>query len=138
VDRVEAGPLLGCQFQDHRCAQRTDSTHVLAAVRRLNRLELTAGHLRAALNALVGAAPEWPAGWVAADWFDRYGRRVEDYRLPRGEQSRAEYAERTGDDGMRLLGRACGCTPRPGCSNCRRLRPCACAGSGSSGWMRDG
>lgn len=39
--------------------QRTDSTHVLAAVRRLNRLENTAEHLRAALNALAAHAPAW-------------------------------------------------------------------------------
>ncbi|WP_327433079.1 hypothetical protein [Streptomyces sp. NBC_01236] len=39
--------------------QRTDSTHVLAAVRRLNRLENTAEHLRAAPNALAAAAPDW-------------------------------------------------------------------------------
>ncbi|MFJ9752695.1 transposase [Streptomyces chartreusis] len=65
--------------------QRTDSTHVLAAVRRLNRLENTAEHLRSALNALAAAAPDWLLQVVPADWFDRYQRHIEDYRLPRGE-----------------------------------------------------
>jgi transposase len=42
--------------------QRTDSTHVLAAVRqlnRLNRLENAAEHLRNASNALAAAAGDW-------------------------------------------------------------------------------
>ena len=38
-----------------RGAQRTDSTHVLAAIRVLNRLELVAETLRAALNAVATA-----------------------------------------------------------------------------------
>jgi transposase len=42
-----------------RGRQRTDSTHVLAAVRALNRLELVAETLRAALNAIAGVAPDW-------------------------------------------------------------------------------
>jgi len=83
--------------------QRTDSTHVLAAVRRLNRLENTAEHLRAALNALAAAAPDWLLGTVPADWFDRYRRRIEDYRLPRGEGPRTQYMEQTGQDGIQLL-----------------------------------
>ena len=44
-----------------RGQQRTDSTHVLAAVRVLNRLELVAETLRAALNELATVAPEWLA-----------------------------------------------------------------------------
>src|SRR4249919_2856632 len=42
-----------------RGQQRTDSTHVLAAIRVLNRLELVAETLRAALNALATVAPAW-------------------------------------------------------------------------------
>ncbi len=42
-----------------RGSQRTDSTHVLAAIRKLNRLELVAEILRAALNELATEAPEW-------------------------------------------------------------------------------
>lgn len=72
-------------------------------MRRLNRLENTAEHLRAALNALAAAAPEWLLATVPADWFDHYGHRIEDYRLPRGEGPRTQYMEQTGEDGMRLL-----------------------------------
>ena len=42
-----------------RGRQRTDSTHVLAAVRKLNRLENVGEMLRAALNSLAAAAPDW-------------------------------------------------------------------------------
>src|SRR5262245_6887772 len=42
-----------------RGQQRTDSTHVLAAIRVLNRLELVAETLRAALNAVATVAPDW-------------------------------------------------------------------------------
>jgi transposase len=39
--------------------QRTDSTHVLAAVRGLNRLERVGETVRAALNELAVVAPDW-------------------------------------------------------------------------------
>ena len=42
-----------------RTRQRTDSTHVLAAVRVLNRLERVGETMRAALNDLAVLAPEW-------------------------------------------------------------------------------
>jgi hypothetical protein len=41
--------------------QRSDSTHVLAAVRSANRLEFLAETLRAGLEALAAAAPDWLA-----------------------------------------------------------------------------
>ena len=64
-----------------RGRQRTDSTQVLAAVRKLNRLENVGEMLRAALNCLAAAAPDWLAQHAEHGWVDRYGRRVEDYRL---------------------------------------------------------
>src|SRR5262249_1778550 len=42
-----------------RQQQRTDSTHVLAAVRLMNRIELVGETLRAALNDLAVHAPDW-------------------------------------------------------------------------------
>ena len=45
-----------------RGQQRTDSTHVLAAIRVLNHLELVAETLRAALNELATVAPAWLQG----------------------------------------------------------------------------
>ena len=62
--------------------QRTDSTHVLAAIQTLNRLECVGETLRHALNVLATAAPDWLQSWVPAVWFDRYSRRFADYRLP--------------------------------------------------------
>ena len=86
-----------------RGQQRTDSTHVLAAIRVLNRLETVGETLRAALNTLATAAPEWLRSVCAPDWFDRYGRRVEAYRLPKGEAARIAFGEQIGGDGHTLL-----------------------------------
>lgn len=47
---------------------RTDSTHVLAAVRRLNRPELVAETLRAALEELAQASDSWLSGLIDARW----------------------------------------------------------------------
>jgi len=74
---------------------RTDSTHVLAAVRSLNRVELVGETLRAALEAVAVAAPDWLRTQVTAAWAERYGRRVEEYRLPEGEEQRQILAVRT-------------------------------------------
>lgn len=83
--------------------QRTDSTHVLAAVRTLNRLEFVGETLRAALEALAAAAPDWMRAWMAPDWQDRYGTRIDAYRLPTDEQERRDLARRIATDGFRLL-----------------------------------
>jgi transposase len=55
--------------------QRTDSTHVLAAIQTLNRLECIGETLRHALNVLATVAPDWLQSWVPAVWFDRYRQR---------------------------------------------------------------
>ena len=86
-----------------RGRQRTDSTHVLAAIRVLNRLELVAETLRATLNQLATLAPEWTRGVARPEWFERYGRRVEDSRLPREQADREAYARAVGEDGFALL-----------------------------------
>ena len=86
-----------------RARQRTDSTHVLAAIRDLNRLELVGETLRATLNALATVAPEWLRQRVPPEWFDRYAARVEETRLPKGQEARYAHAEVIGGDGYRLL-----------------------------------
>ena len=86
-----------------RGKQRTDSTHVLASIRVMNRLELVTETLRAALNELAVVSPVWLRSAVLPEWFARYGARIEDTRLPRGEAAREEFAERVGADGFRLL-----------------------------------
>ena len=86
-----------------RGRQRTDSTHVLAALRVLNRLERVGETLRAALNSVAVVAPAWVQALVPPEWYDRYGSRVENYRLPKREAARKELAAVIGADGQRLL-----------------------------------
>jgi hypothetical protein len=83
--------------------QRTDATHVYAAVRDLNRVELVAETMRAALEALAVAVPSWLASHLPDEWFIRYGSRIIDFRLPRAETARTAYANTVGEDGYRLL-----------------------------------
>jgi transposase len=73
---------------DGRHQQRTDSTHVLAAVRELNRLENVGETLRHALNCLAREDPDWLREHLADDWPDRYGKRFENWRLPKPRQSK--------------------------------------------------
>jgi transposase len=86
-----------------RGRQRTDSTHVLGAVRSLNRLECVTETLRAALNALATAAPEWLRAEADPAWLERYDRRAGDHDVPQGEAKRRAHAEQIGRDGHQLL-----------------------------------
>jgi hypothetical protein len=86
-----------------RGRQRTDSTHVLAAVRSANRLEFLAETLRAALEALAAAVPDWLATRIDAGWVRRYGARMDSYRVPQGGDKRTEMAVQVGIDGFGLL-----------------------------------
>lgn len=86
-----------------RGRQRTDSTHVLASVRVLNRLELFGETMRSALNEIAVVAPDWLRGHAPAEWFERYSRRVEEYRLPKGKEQRHAHALIVGGDGFALL-----------------------------------
>ena len=86
-----------------RGRQRTDSTHVLAAVRVLNRLERVGETLRAALNSLAVVAPDWLQSVAPPAWYQRYGSRVENYDLPKAEGARRELAATIAADGQLLL-----------------------------------
>src|SRR5438132_2140940 len=86
-----------------RGQQRTDATHVLAAIRTLHRLELVAETLRATLNELATVAPAWLQDVAPLAWYERYGRRIEDSRLPREPTKRDAYAQTVGEDGFMLL-----------------------------------
>jgi transposase len=83
--------------------QRTDSTHVLGRIRAVNRLELAGETVRAALEALAAAAPDWLAGVIDASWQRVYGQQIDDLRLPAGKAARAELAVQYGRDGYHLL-----------------------------------
>lgn len=83
--------------------QRSDSTHVLAAVRDLNRLQFVTETLRAALNALAAAAPDWLACLAEPEWFDRYSARSEDTRFPSRWAARTAHADQVGAAGRAVL-----------------------------------
>ena len=51
--------------------QRTDSTHVLAAVCALNRLECVIETMRHALESLAVVAPDWLLAHAQPDWAER-------------------------------------------------------------------
>ncbi len=90
-------------FLKARGKQRTDSTHVLAAVVTLNRLECVGETLRHALNVLATVAPDWLGAQVPVLWYERYARRFEEYRLPPKREDRYALAEQIGADGLQLL-----------------------------------
>jgi transposase len=98
LERVQTLGLL-----KQRGRQRTDSTHVLASVRTMNRLERVGETLRAALNALAVADPAWLKTIADPEWFHRYGSRVENFNLPKTENARNKLAGVIGMDGERLL-----------------------------------
>lgn len=83
--------------------QRTDSTHVLGAIRSLNQLELVGETVRHALETLAHAAPDWLRGRIHSDWVDRYAQPFSDYRLPSDETERQQLAVQMGYDGLQLL-----------------------------------
>jgi transposase len=86
-----------------RGKQRTDSTHVLAAVHDLHLLELVAETLRATLDDLAAVVPDWLRKTARPVWFERYARRIEDCRLPKSQEKREALALEIGADGFVLL-----------------------------------
>ena len=100
-----------------RGRQRTDSTHVLAAIQVLSRLECLGEMLRHALDTLARVAPDWLRAWAPAAWFDRYGQRFQDYRARPAPEQIAPW---------RLCPRA------HGCGRCPPSRSCGAAGCSSS------
>jgi hypothetical protein len=82
---------------------RTDSTHVLGAIRSLNRLELAGETLRAALEALAVGAPHWLTEVIDVSWQDVYGARIDNLHLPESQAKRAALMVRYGTDGYHLL-----------------------------------
>lgn len=95
--------LAGLGLVKARGRQRTDSTHVLGAIRDLNRLELAGETLRAALEALAVAAPQWLASVIDDSWAGVYGARIDSLHLPESRTRRDELMIRYGIDGYHLL-----------------------------------
>jgi transposase len=96
-----------------RGKQRTDATHVLAAVRTLNRLEMVGETLRHALEDLAVTVPEWLRDHTDPAWFQRYGRRFSDFRLPKSAPEREALARTIGQDGAGLLAALAGADAPP-------------------------
>jgi transposase len=93
--------------------QRTDSTHVIAAVRALHAIELAGESVRAALEALAAACPDWLAArFCVSDWSARYGARVDSWRLPAGKAERDRLTIEFARDGYALVS-ACYEDPAP-------------------------
>ena len=93
--------------------QRTDSTHVASAVRDLNRLELAGESVRACLEALTAAAPDWLASVIeVSEGSTRYGARGDSWRLPSSAAKRERLAGLYGSDALALL-RAIHAAPAP-------------------------
>lgn len=85
-----------------RTTQRTDSTHILAAVRDLTRLELVTEAVRAALEEVARTAGHLLVDLVDEEWGRRYGRPVRLGKNPTRPKTRILAA---GDDACRLLER---------------------------------
>jgi transposase len=84
--------------------QRTDSTHVISAVRDLNRLELAGESVRACLEAFAVAAPDWlGVTFELGEWGGRYRARVDSWRLPTSQTKRKDLALAYARDGYALL-----------------------------------
>jgi transposase len=81
--------------------QRTDSTRVLASVHDYNRLECVWEAMRWALNSLAQVVPDWLREQVAVEWYQRYERRPEGFRLT--DKERLALLEQIGTDGHYLL-----------------------------------
>ena len=97
--RLAAGNLIGAGGK-----QRTDSTHVIAAVAALNRLELAGESVRAALEALTAAHPDWVAQRICVtDFARRYGTPMTSWRPPASQARRDELAIAYARDGYALL-----------------------------------
>jgi transposase len=86
-----------------RGTQRTDSTHVLAAIRRLYYLECVQEAMRHALNQLSEVNALWVRQQVPIEWYECYGPRAEVSRFPKETSKRDALALRVGADGYQLL-----------------------------------
>jgi len=140
LERLAAGGLVGAGGK-----MRTDSTHVISAVRDLNRLELAGESVRACLEALAVAAPQVVAQLLDDSWSKRYaqGSIPGGCLLPR--RTRRSWLWLTGATDTRCSKR---CTPLPaviltwhswrGCIRSRCCGSYSCRTTSPSKTTRDG
>jgi transposase len=106
--------------------QRTDSTHVIAAVAALSRLELAGESVRAALEALAAAHPAWLEQRICvADFARRYGTPMTSWQPPASQARGMSWRSPAPATGTRCWGRSTTVPPRPGCASCPRWTCCA-------------
>jgi len=98
LGRLAAGGLAGAGGK-----MRTDSTHVISAVRDLNRLELAGESVRACLEQLAVAAPQVVAQLLDDSWGSRYAARIDTWRMPASTTKKDELALAYGRDGRTLV-----------------------------------
>lgn len=98
LGRLAAGGLVGAAGK-----MRTDSTHVISAVRDLNRLELAGESVRACLEQLAAAAPQVVAQLLDDSWGRRYAARIDTWRMPASAAKKDELGLAYGRDGRTLL-----------------------------------
>jgi IS5 family transposase len=82
---------------------RTDSTHVLARTRTLNRLEKLGEAFRLALEQIAGMAPGWLAPRLKPRWAKEFTRPVQIGRLPQSDRARQQWGRQVAADGAWLL-----------------------------------
>jgi hypothetical protein len=118
--------------------QRSDSTHVVAAVAALNRLELAGESVRAAVGALAVAYPEWLAQRICvSDWTARYGTPMTAWRPPVSQARQDELAIGFVRDGYALLEAVHDKTGQPTAATAPFAPPGPCLrrpGSGARAW----
>jgi transposase len=83
--------------------QRTDATWTVAHIRRMNRLEMVGETVRRVLDDAAQVASEWLRERLQPEWVERYGQRIEMYRLPKSKAGQTELATAIGKDGYVLL-----------------------------------
>jgi transposase len=98
LERCEAVGLLKGKHK-----QRTDSTHVLAAIRTTTLLELSGETMRRVLDEIARLEPEWLKQHYQPEWIKRYGRRFDSYHLPKSKEKQQQIAVQIGEDGFYLL-----------------------------------
>ena len=100
LERFRAHKLLR-----ERGKQRTDSTHVLAAVHALNRLSCAGQTFRHALNVLATIAPDWFLEHSKPEWIEQYGKPFEvEHTITESKKAERTALERAvAADGLFLL-----------------------------------
>jgi transposase len=86
-----------------RGTQRTASTYVVAAIRRLSYLECVQDAMHYALTQLSEAAPQWVQERAPLAWYERYGPRADLLRIPKETSKRQALALTIGADGYQLM-----------------------------------